>query len=574
VLQMLRRSAIRLRRVDFGVNIGQGSAGYFDGLQPGAGGGFPQTAQGEYNQERFFYQRGSNALAGESTGFPSIPYGNQMGGGFSGTWAGFVTECYMGKTGWMSDHYDPRVVYAKEPWNNPLKATTGHAGMPPEHKWRKKMITLCTSILDEVRMVPEHTIFRQYIENIYREYLRIVTNVGDTDWRIVERKIGQGQIEQILMYTMDEREQVQNYAEWKLWLIPMETIRELQDEIKSDTYFDFAGPPDPYLSDEEISDLKKIDQQRMAEEQKMLAARVKKLTGKSSRMLADDREWRAQKKAEYEKALQDYYRETVLDRAYTLYSDGTVKAGRDAQGENPIQHTRLGRIGALQANPADSMLQSHDLKDTPTQRLQEGRRLHLFTNITSFEESAKRKTEIITDMRESVYFWRGSRGRALELAGVRKGHTADEAARAAYHSLDFTEATMPMRLKLWDARKKGLIEDLPDDTPRGAPATMQTPSTGRGKLIPKWKKPKDVLSGGQEAAQSWSWGGDGDAPAPTEQWPKGYISSQTFGQPTGPPKGFRKWSDEMPQDETPYTRRAAGTDESPHGPPTGGGILT
>eukprot|EP00659_Diplonema_papillatum_P008239 gene8239-12717_t len=181
-------------------------------------------------------------------------------------------------------------------------------------------------ILDDIKMIPEDNAYRMVVEAIYREFLRIVSNVGDTDWRIVERKIGLGQVEQLVYYAMDERELVQAYCEWKLWLIPIETVREIHEEMKADNYFNLVGPPEPYLSDEEINDMKKIDQQRMAEEQKHIQQDLQKLAGKTSRMMLDDQQARVEKRAEYKAAVDEYIRETRLNNAFKISGDGTVQS--------------------------------------------------------------------------------------------------------------------------------------------------------------------------------------------------------------------------------------------------------
>ena len=236
----------------------------------------------------------------------------------------------------MSHTHDPRVTYSAEPWNNPLKQTTGLSGLIVDHRWRKKLMMLYTNILNEIKMVPETNVYRQTVENIYREFLRIVTNVGDTDWMIVERKIGLGQVEQLVQYAMDERELVQSYAEWKLWLIPIETIRECVEESKASQYYNKAGPPEPYLSDAEISDMKKIDQQRMAEEQKYIAADLKRISGKSTRMMIDDSESREVKRLQYKAAVEEYIRETKVSRTFEIASDGSVSGQHRPDGNAQI----------------------------------------------------------------------------------------------------------------------------------------------------------------------------------------------------------------------------------------------
>ena len=225
----------------------------------------------------------------------------------------------------LSENHDPRVTYSAEPWNNPLKQSTGLSGLIVDHRWRKKLIALYTCILTEVKMIPEDVPFRMAIENIYREFLRVVTNVGDTDWFVVERKIGLGQVEQLIEYAMDERELVQMYSEWKLWLIPVETVRELVEESKAGTYYQKVGPPEPYLSDEEIGDMKKIDQQRMAEEQKSVAQDLKRLSGRSSRLLIEDETTRVSKRLAYKAAVEEYIRETKLGHSFKIASDGSVE---------------------------------------------------------------------------------------------------------------------------------------------------------------------------------------------------------------------------------------------------------
>lgn len=422
------------------------------------------------------------------------------------------TTCPEAYTG-MNDTYDPRVVYSKEPWNNPLKQTTGLCGIPPDHKWRKKLITLYTAILDELRMIPESSMSRQSNENIYREFLRIVTNVGDTDWRIVERKIGLGQVENMIIYAMDDRENVQMEAEQKSWLIPIETVRELEDENRADNYFDFAGPPEPYLSDEEISDLKKIDQQRMAEEQKLLAQDVKKLTGRSSRIVREDMEEKMLQKQEYELACLAYIREAELDRSYELRSDGSV--------------TRMGtgEEGTWMTNQKDeveaSVLESQVHPAT-------GRASGAVT--TSFQEDASRQTDAFTDWRETSYYLRGTSQAGL--GGLEGGIPAE--ARDLYDGKPLwnVETLIPNRLKMWEAKRAGMLgTDTPSDMPRGAPAAREG---SPGRLIPKWRKPGDVLPGAQEVPSTKP----ASRPPVATEWNKSKAGQALgYGSPTSPMDG-------------------------------------
>eukprot|EP01059_Diplonema_ambulator_P006021 TRINITY_DN15804_c0_g1_i1.p1 TRINITY_DN15804_c0_g1~~TRINITY_DN15804_c0_g1_i1.p1 ORF type:complete len:376 (+),score=104.81 TRINITY_DN15804_c0_g1_i1:97-1224(+) len=346
----------------------------------------------------------------------------------------------------QSENFDPRVAYADQPWESDLKMTTGMSGVAVDHRWRKKLVALYTTILHDLKMIPEDNVYRINTENIYREFLRIVSNVGDNDWRIVERKIGLGQVEQLIFYAMDERELVQNYAEWKLWLIPVETVREICDEHAIDIYAMENGGPEPYLSDEEINDMKKIDQQRMAEEQKHIQSDLKKIAGRTSRMLIDDAAARKKKRDEYRMAVNQYIRETQLDSMVTIASDGSVRG--DTYGNQ-------------------KKVQTPDIA---------GEGVHP-TDLSSYDIDPAKKHAAITDWKETMYW--------SKFDGVSDGAPGD------------TEGALPARLYQWDAEQGGNIRlQAASDVPHSAPISGE--SRPRGKKIPKWNKSELALKRGED----------------------------------------------------------------------------
>ena len=345
--------------------------------------------------------------------------------------------------------FDPRVVYSDKPWTSGLKATTGLAGLGVEHRWRKKLMALYSHILEDVKMIPEDQYYRQSVENIYREFLRIVSNVGDTDWRIVERRIGLGQVENLLTFAMDERDLVQQYAEWKLWLVPLETIRQMQEESKADMYFMFVGPPEPYLSEEEIADMKKIDQQRMAEEQKMVGQDLQKLSGRTSRMLMEDKASRLEKREQYKHAVEQYIRETKLDNKFRIASDGSVTSFPDK--------------GEAVSNVIDE------------EKVQER---------SSYDTKPNKKSAALTDVLESTYYQ------------INDQHSRHSSTTAAQKIPASHQGNVPSRLQVWEANNTGSEYLSATDTHHSAPVSK---AARQGRVIPKWVKPEQLLRTASEA---------------------------------------------------------------------------
>eukprot|EP01061_Rhynchopus_euleeides_P033722 TRINITY_DN5677_c0_g1_i1.p1 TRINITY_DN5677_c0_g1~~TRINITY_DN5677_c0_g1_i1.p1 ORF type:complete len:402 (+),score=108.63 TRINITY_DN5677_c0_g1_i1:94-1299(+) len=355
------------------------------------------------------------------------------------------------RTRWtaMSEAHDPRVTHSAEPWNNPLKQSTGISGLIVDHRWRKKLMMLYTNILNELKLIPEDNIYRQGCENIYREFLRIVSNVGDNDWAVVERKIGLGQVEQLVQWAMDERELVQSYSEWKLWLIPIETVRELVEESKADTFYARVGPPEPYLSDEEISDMKKIDQQRMAEEQKHIAQDLKKLAGKTTRMMIDESEQREKKRLEYKAAVEEYIRETKLGNSFKIASDGSVSGGY-----RPGSNTQVPQI-------------KEDEADDRTQ-----------INVANkYDVDPEAKRAAVEDWKETTYYSK----RFGSKTGIPPG----------------ADGSLPPRVAKWEAAREGglSVTATAVDTPHDAPGAR---ASKKGRRIAKWIKPSAGLTATQE----------------------------------------------------------------------------
>eukprot|EP01064_Diplonema_japonicum_P029039 TRINITY_DN4605_c2_g1_i1.p1 TRINITY_DN4605_c2_g1~~TRINITY_DN4605_c2_g1_i1.p1 ORF type:complete len:377 (+),score=112.86 TRINITY_DN4605_c2_g1_i1:47-1177(+) len=356
---------------------------------------------------------------------------------------------FKGKVyGLQSDFFDPRVTYADKPWELELKETTGMAGVAVEHRWRKKLIALYSTILNDLKMIPEDNVYRMNTENIYREFLRIVSNVGDTDWRIVERKIGLGQVEQLIFIAMDERELVQNYAEWKLWLIPVETVREICDETAIDTFAYDAGAPQPYLSEEEINDMKKIDQQRMAEEQKTIQADLKQLSGKTSRMLIDDAAARQRKRTEYKHAIDQYIRETKLDAVVNISSDGAV---RGSTKYNDSTKAQIPEVAGAGNHPTDQ---------------------------SSYDVDPSKKHAALTDWKETQYW--------SSMSEFTDGAPSD------------LEGALPSRIYQWENETKGQVKlQTASDSPHSAPTSST--HRGKGKKLSKWIKPEESLTRSMEA---------------------------------------------------------------------------
>ncbi|KAJ1888615.1 hypothetical protein LPJ66_008484 [Kickxella alabastrina] len=96
------------------------------------------------------------------------------------------------------------------------KVTTGIVGLPVNPNARPQLLGLYKKTLEEVKAkIPESAVYRQSVEAITTQRLKIVEQNEDTEK--IEELINCGQIEELIDQAEDEIKLVSRMAEWKAW---------------------------------------------------------------------------------------------------------------------------------------------------------------------------------------------------------------------------------------------------------------------------------------------------------------------------------------------------------------------
>ncbi|KAL5984769.1 hypothetical protein ACLOJK_041391 [Asimina triloba] len=83
-----------------------------------------------------------------------------------------------------------------------VKETTGIVGLDVVPNAREVLISLYTRTLDEIKAVPEDEGYRKAVECFTKHRLNICQQ--ETDWEHIEKKIGCGQVEELIEEAEDE----------------------------------------------------------------------------------------------------------------------------------------------------------------------------------------------------------------------------------------------------------------------------------------------------------------------------------------------------------------------------------
>lgn len=83
-----------------------------------------------------------------------------------------------------------------------LKETTGIVGLDVVPNAREVLIGLYTKTLDEIKAVPEDEGYRKAVESFTRHRLNVCQE--EEDWEAIEKKLGCGQVEELIEEAQDE----------------------------------------------------------------------------------------------------------------------------------------------------------------------------------------------------------------------------------------------------------------------------------------------------------------------------------------------------------------------------------
>ncbi|XP_006843342.2 probable NADH dehydrogenase [ubiquinone] 1 alpha subcomplex subunit 5, mitochondrial [Amborella trichopoda] len=111
-----------------------------------------------------------------------------------------------------------------------LKETTGIVGLEVVPNAREVLISLYSRTLKEIQAVPETEGYRKAVETFTNHRLKICRE--EQDWENIEKRIGCGQVEELIEEAEDELKLISKMIEWDPWGVPEDYKCEI---IEDDT---------------------------------------------------------------------------------------------------------------------------------------------------------------------------------------------------------------------------------------------------------------------------------------------------------------------------------------------------
>ncbi|KAJ4817122.1 NADH dehydrogenase ubiquinone 1 alpha subcomplex subunit [Rhynchospora pubera] len=99
-----------------------------------------------------------------------------------------------------------------------VKETTGIVGLEVVPNAREVLIDLYTKTLKEIEAVPADEGYRKAVESFTKHRLQICQE--ENDWEEIEKKIGCGQVEELIEEAQDELKLIDKLVEWDPWGVP------------------------------------------------------------------------------------------------------------------------------------------------------------------------------------------------------------------------------------------------------------------------------------------------------------------------------------------------------------------
>ncbi|KAG1371379.1 putative NADH dehydrogenase [ubiquinone] 1 alpha subcomplex subunit 5, mitochondrial [Cocos nucifera] len=99
-----------------------------------------------------------------------------------------------------------------------VKETTGIVGLEVVPNAREVLISLYKRTLKEIQAVPENEGYRKAVESFTRHRLQVC--VDEEDWEMIEKRIGCGQVEELIEEAEDELKLIAKMIEWDPWGVP------------------------------------------------------------------------------------------------------------------------------------------------------------------------------------------------------------------------------------------------------------------------------------------------------------------------------------------------------------------
>ncbi|KAJ6791616.1 putative NADH dehydrogenase [ubiquinone] 1 alpha subcomplex subunit 5, mitochondrial [Iris pallida] len=93
-----------------------------------------------------------------------------------------------------------------------VKETTGIVGLDVVPNAREVLISLYTRTLGEIKAVPEDEGYRKAVESFTSHRLKVCRE--EEDWEAIEKRIGCGQVEELIEEAQDELKLIAKMIEW------------------------------------------------------------------------------------------------------------------------------------------------------------------------------------------------------------------------------------------------------------------------------------------------------------------------------------------------------------------------
>ncbi|GLT35882.1 hypothetical protein SLA2020_102980 [Shorea laevis] len=99
-----------------------------------------------------------------------------------------------------------------------VKQTTGIVGLDVVPNAREVLIDLYTKTLNEIKAVPEDEGYRKAVESFTKHRLKVCQE--EEDWETIEKRLGCGQVEELVEEARDELTLIGKMMEWDPWGVP------------------------------------------------------------------------------------------------------------------------------------------------------------------------------------------------------------------------------------------------------------------------------------------------------------------------------------------------------------------
>ena len=112
----------------------------------------------------------------------------------------------------LPDHPSRTIMH----WTRLLRTAkwpTGITGLAHHPQPRNQLLGVYTATLESLQGIPEHSVYRQSVEALTKERLKIVESTEDPN--AIEAQIGQGLVEEVIDAAEKELMLVEKMKQWK-----------------------------------------------------------------------------------------------------------------------------------------------------------------------------------------------------------------------------------------------------------------------------------------------------------------------------------------------------------------------